>query len=185
MFDSNDSRLPPKGAQIPLLGISSIDEALVFANQWQSAGNTHVEVLLRSENALEAIRTLVAKTDLRVAAGTILEPHQLDEAVAAGAHLAVSPGTTAGVLSRALELGIPLIPGVHSPSEVQFARSQGLRLLKFFPASLGGTQFLAEIAPVFPDVEFIPSGGVREDNFREFLSLSNVRAVGGRWMLKN
>lgn len=183
MASHNEKLLPPQGAQIPLLDISTIDAAVEFAKDWQKAGHSHVEVLMRSDNALEAVRELVAQTELIVAAGTILSTDQLREAVNAGAHLAVSPGFTQALAEEAERLGLPLIPGVHTPSEIQSARSAGLRLLKFFPASLGGTQYLSVIGPVFPDIEFIPSGGVRKENFAEFLALPNVRAVGGRWML--
>ena len=183
MSENTNEKMPPKGAQIPLLDVTSVDEVLEFAKNWEANGKTHVEVLLRSDNALNAIATIRKETGLCVAAGTILDVGQLIDAAQAGAHLAISPGLLPKLVLKALDEGIPIIPGVHSPSEIQLARSMGLHLLKFFPASIGGVQFLREIEPVFPDIMFIPSGGVRKENYQEFLSLNNVRAVGGRWML--
>lgn len=183
MGKNKEALMPRKGTQIPILNILNIDQSLEFALSWEAEGNTHLEVLLRSSQALEAVAVLARETGLVVAAGTILQVSQLKEAVDAGAHLAVSPGFTIELAEAAAGIGVPLIPGVHTPSEIQFARENGLRLLKFFPASMGGVQYLKEIAPVFPDVEFIPSGGVGPQTFQQFLELENVRAVGGRWML--
>lgn len=157
---------------------AGLGEALV-------AGDLPVaEVTLRTAAAPAAIATLAANPGLIVGAGTVLTPEQVDLAVDAGARFLVSPGLSAATVARANERGVPIVPGTVTPSEVMAALAAGLTTLKFFPASnYGGTGTLKAFSAVFGGVRFVPTGGVSAGNLGEYLSLPNVPAVGGSWMV--
>lgn len=149
------------------------------------AGNLPVaEVTLRTPAAPEAIATMAKNPDLLVGAGTVLTPDQVDLAVDAGAKFLVSPGYSAATVARAAERGVPIVPGTVTPSEVMTAIAGGLKLLKFFPASnYGGAGTLKAFSSVFSGINFVPTGGVSAGNLGDYLSLPNVPAVGGSWMV--
>lgn len=149
------------------------------------AGNLPVaEVTLRTPAAPEAIATMAKNPDLLVGAGTVLTPAQVDLAVDAGAKFLVSPGYSAATVARAAERGVPIVPGTVTPSEVMAAIAGGLKLLKFFPASnYGGAGTLKAFSSVFSGINFVPTGGVSAGNLGDYLSLPNVPAVGGSWMV--
>lgn len=149
------------------------------------AGNLPVaEVTLRTPAAAEAIATMAKNRDLMVGAGTVLTPEQVDLAVDAGARFLVSPGFSTAAVRRANERGVPIVPGAVTPSEVIAALAAGLTTLKFFPAAnYGGAGTLEAFASVFGQTRFIPTGGVSASNLGDYLSLSNVPAVGGSWMV--
>lgn len=149
------------------------------------AGNLPVaEVTLRTPAAPEAIATMAKNPDLLVGAGTVLTPDQVDLAVDAGAKFLVSPGYSAATVARAAERGVPIVPGTVTPSEVMTAIAGGLKLLKFFPASnYGGAGTLKAFSSVFAGINFVPTGGVSAGNLGDYLSLPNVPAVGGSWMV--
>ena len=118
-----------------------------------------------------------------IGAGTVLDSEQARAAAAAGARFAVAPGTRAEVVDACAGLGLPLFPGVATPTEVDNARSSGCRTLKVFPAvALGGAAFIRAVSAPYPDVRFIPSGGVNADNLGDFLAVPAVLACGGSWM---
>lgn len=150
------------------------------------AGNLPVaEVTFRTEAAPDAIRAMAKYPDLLVGAGTILTVAQLEQAVDAGARFIVSPGLSVAVVLRAQELGIPIVPGAVTPTEIMTARDLGLRTLKFFPASsFGGVATIKDLASPFGGISFIPTGGVSAGNLADYLGLPNVVAVGGSWMVK-
>lgn len=176
--------LPPIKSIIPLLYVTDLDAAVEFAKSWESDGNTHIEILLRTPQALAATEAIASKTSLVVVAGTILSPKILRDARDAGAELGITPGTELTILNEAEALAFPLIPGVLTPSEIMVALSMGFSILKLFPASrLGGPVYLKDLSTVFAGVEFITTGGLTLDNHQEYLKLDNVRAVGGTWMV--
>lgn len=142
------------------------------------------EVTLRTPAALDAIATMAKHPQLLVGAGTVLTPQHVDAAVDAGARFLVSPGFSAATVARAAERNVPIVPGTVTPSEVMDALAAGLNLLKFFPAgNYGGPGTLKAFASVFGQIRFVPTGGVSEQNLGEYLSLPNVPAVGGSWMV--
>lgn len=149
------------------------------------AGNLPVaEVTLRTPAAPEAIAIMAKNSDLLVGAGTVLTPAQVDLAVDAGAKFLVSPGFSAATVARAVERGVPIVPGTVTPSEVMAGLAAGLTLLKFFPASnYGGAGTLKAFSSVFGQASFIPTGGVSASNLADYLTLPNVPAVGGSWMV--
>ena len=142
-----------------------------------------VEIALRAEPALAAIARIARRGDVAVGAGTVLSVDQAQRTVDHGASFLVTPGFDEAVVRWALDAGVPIIPGVMTPSEIQAARGLGLRRLKLFPAGLlGGTRALDAYGAVFRDVRFMPSGGVTQDTLRAHLAHPAVFAVSGSWM---
>ncbi|WP_337845139.1 bifunctional 4-hydroxy-2-oxoglutarate aldolase/2-dehydro-3-deoxy-phosphogluconate aldolase [Thermus sp.] len=161
-----------------LEGLEGLGEALL------EAGFSLMEVTLRTPLALEAIRRLRV-LDLEVGAGTVLNEAQAEEALAAGASFLVSPGLSLDLARWAEARGLPYLPGVATPTEVQEALSLGLSLLKFFPAeAMGGVRTLKAYAPIFPGVRFVPTGGIGPEGLEAYLALENVLACGGSWFLE-
>ncbi len=169
---------------IPVVVIEDIKDAVPLAQSLAEGGIHIIEVTLRSSCALEAIE-LIAKNvpKMRVGAGTILNPTQLEQAQNRGAEFLISPGLTIKLLEYAKKKDMPLIPGVSSSSEVMQALELGYNALKFFPAEYcGGVKLLNAFNGPFKGVKFCPTGGISTDNMRSYLSLENVLCVGGSWL---
>jgi len=173
------------GARIvPLVVIDDEDAAVDLAATLEASGIACVEVALRTPSAMAAIaRISAALPEFAVGAGTVLSADQVSAAADAGAGFIVSPGLDVPVVERALELGLDVLPGVATPSEVQRAVGLGLRELKFFPAHvMGGPAGVRALAGPFPQVRFMPSGGVDGSNASMYLDLPAVFAVSGSWV---
>ncbi len=169
---------------IPVVVIENIKDAVPLAQSLIEGGIQIIEVTLRSSCALEAIE-LIAKNvpKMRVGAGTILNPTQLEQAQNRGAEFLISPGLTIKLLEYAKKKDMPLIPGVSSSSEVMQALELGYSALKFFPAEYcGGVKLLNAFNGPFKGVKFCPTGGISIDNMRSYLNLENVLCVGGSWL---
>ncbi len=169
---------------VPVVVIENIKDAVPLAQSLVEGGIHIIEVTLRSSCALEAIE-LIAKNapKMRVGAGTILNPTQLEQAQNRGAEFLISPGLTIKLLEHAKKKDMPLIPGVSSSSEVMQALELGYNALKFFPAEYcGGVKLLNAFNGPFKGVKFCPTGGISTDNMRSYLSLENVLCVGGSWL---
>ncbi|WP_100967132.1 bifunctional 4-hydroxy-2-oxoglutarate aldolase/2-dehydro-3-deoxy-phosphogluconate aldolase [Helicobacter pylori] len=169
---------------IPVVVIENIKDAVPLAQSLIEGGIPIIEVTLRSSCALEAIE-LIAKNvpKMRVGAGTILNPTQLEQAQNRGAEFLISPGLTIKLLEYAKKKDMPLIPGVSSSSEVMQALELGYSALKFFPAEYcGGVKLLNAFNGPFKGVKFCPTGGISADNMRSYLNLENVLCVGGSWL---
>ncbi len=169
---------------IPVVVIEDIKDAVPLAQSLVEGGIQIIEVTLRSSCALEAIE-LIAKNapKMRVGAGTILNPTQLEQAQNRGAEFLISPGLTIKLLEHAKKKNMPLIPGVSSSSEVMQALELGYSALKFFPAEYcGGVKLLNAFNGPFKGVKFCPTGGISIDNMRSYLNLENVLCVGGSWL---
>jgi 2-dehydro-3-deoxyphosphogluconate aldolase/(4S)-4-hydroxy-2-oxoglutarate aldolase len=142
-----------------------------------------VEITFRSEAAEDAIATIASGTDVRVGAGTIVDAALVDRAVAAGATFIVTPGFSASVVERCLELGIPVIPGVGGATDIMSALAYGLTVVKLFPVdALGGPRAVKALSAPFPNVRFVPTGGVTAGTASEYLAIGSVAAVGGSWI---
>lgn len=142
-----------------------------------------VEVGLRVPYAAEAIPKLVARGGLVVGAGSVRTAEQVDRVHDDGARFIVSPGLSEAVVARALELGLPVFPGVATATEVMRASEFGLSMLKLFPAGLlGGVKLVDALRAAFPDVSFLPSGGVHLENLAEYLGNPAVAGVSGSWV---
>ncbi len=169
---------------VPVVVIENIKDAVPLAQSLVEGGIPIIEVTLRSSCALEAIE-LIAKNvpKMRVGAGTILNPTQLEQAQNRGAEFLISPGLTIKLLEHAKKKDMPLIPGVSSSSEVMQALELGYSALKFFPAEYcGGVKLLNAFNGPFKGVKFCPTGGISADNMRSYLNLENVLCVGGSWL---
>ncbi|GAA7222415.1 bifunctional 4-hydroxy-2-oxoglutarate aldolase/2-dehydro-3-deoxy-phosphogluconate aldolase [Helicobacter pylori] len=169
---------------IPVVVIENIKDAVPLAQSLIEGGIQIIEVTLRSSCALEAIE-LIAKNvpKMRVGAGTILNPTQLEQAQNRGAEFLISPGLTIKLLEYAKKNDMPLIPGVSSSSEVMQALELGYSALKFFPAEYcGGVKLLNAFNGPFKGVKFCPTGGISADNMHSYLNLENVLCVGGSWL---
>ncbi|AFX91423.1 2-keto-3-deoxy-6-phosphogluconate aldolase [Helicobacter pylori Aklavik117] len=169
---------------VPVVVVEDIKDAVPLAQSLVEGGIQIIEVTLRSSCALEAIE-LIAKNvpKMRVGAGTILNPTQLEQAQNRGAEFLISPGLTIKLLEHAKKKDMPLIPGVSSSSEVMQALELGYNALKFFPAEYcGGVKLLNAFNGPFKGVKFCPTGGISADNMHSYLNLENVLCVGGSWL---
>ena len=168
---------------VPVLTASDADEAERACHALLEGGLSVVEITFRTDAAVEAIRRASGIGGLLVGAGTVLSPEQLARALGAGARFAVAPGTNDAVVDAARTADVPFIPGVATPSEIERVRALGCTVLKVFPASVvGGPAFLQAVAPVYPDVRFVPTGGVNPDNLASYLEVPAVLACGGTWI---
>lgn len=150
-----------------------------------AAGGIHcAEITLRTPVGVHAIAAVAETAGFVVGAGTVLSVDDLERSVDAGARFVVSPGLDEQLVERALELGVAVLPGVATASEVQRAVRAGLDTVKFFPADrLGGLGTIAALAAPFAGVGFVPSGGVSLANAAEYLAHPAVPAVSGSWMV--
>jgi len=171
------------GRVVPVLTAESADHAERACEAILAGGLESVEIVFRSDAALEAIRRASRIEGLIVGAGTVLSVEQLEAAVEAGAKFAVAPTIDPLVIAAARRAGVRLIPGAATPTEIGRARSLGCDVVKLFPASLiGGPAFIKAVGPIFPDVKFVPTGGITVDNLGEYLALPSVLACGGTWI---
>jgi 2-dehydro-3-deoxyphosphogluconate aldolase/(4S)-4-hydroxy-2-oxoglutarate aldolase len=169
---------------IPVVTAPSADAAERACRALMADGFTTVEITFRTDAAAEAIRRAVSIEGLTVGAGTVLSVEQLHAAVDAGAAFAVAPSTCPEVIDAAQHAGILFIPGAATPTEIARARSLGCDLIKIFPAAtLGGPAFIRAVSAVFPDVRFIPTGGVTSENLDDYLALPSVLACAGTWLM--
>jgi len=169
---------------VPVVVIDDASFAPDLADALAAGGIPTAEITLRTPAALDAIRAVAGRSGFAVGAGTVTTVAQVEAAVDAGATYLVSPGFDDAVVERAAELGIPFLPGVATATEIQRAVAAGLDRLKLFPAgAVGGPTALRAFAGPFPDVRFLPSGGVSAANAGEYLAVGNVFAVSGSWMV--
>ncbi|MDS4018993.1 MAG: bifunctional 4-hydroxy-2-oxoglutarate aldolase/2-dehydro-3-deoxy-phosphogluconate aldolase [Candidatus Competibacter sp.] len=172
------------GPVIPVIVIEDLAHAVPLARALVAGGVRVLEVTLRTPAALAAIRAIAGEVpEAIVGVGTLTRPEDFTEARDAGARFGVSPGLTPALIEAAWESGLPLLPGVMTPSDVIAARLAGFRELKLFPArQAGGIGMLQALAGPFPDVTFCPTGGITAETAPEFLALPNVACVGGSWL---
>jgi 2-dehydro-3-deoxyphosphogluconate aldolase/(4S)-4-hydroxy-2-oxoglutarate aldolase len=169
---------------VPVVVVDELAIVEPLADALVAAGLPVAEVTFRTRAAVEAIATLADRGDVLVGAGTVVRPDQVDLAVEAGAQFIVSPGLSARVVARCQERSVPVIPGVATPSEVMAAIELGIDLLKLFPAgALGGVAMVQALAGPFPDVRWVPTGGIGSANAADYLALPTVAAIGGSWMV--
>ena len=170
---------------IPIVTLDDPEIAPRLADALLAGGIGIVEVTLRSEAGLAAIRRLKhSHPSMIVAAGTVLTLRQISDAAEAGADFAVSPGTTPALLQAAASMPFPYLPGVATASEAMLAAEAKFDVLKFFPAqAAGGVAMLKGFADPLPHLRFCPTGGVSDANLAEYLALSNVICAGGSWIV--
>jgi 2-dehydro-3-deoxyphosphogluconate aldolase/(4S)-4-hydroxy-2-oxoglutarate aldolase len=172
------------GPVIPVIVIGELAHAVPLAQALVAAGVRVLEITLRSEVALAAIREISREVpEALVGAGTVLNSDDLKNVAAAGGCFAISPGLTPNLLTAAAQGSLPLIPGISTASELMMGLEAGLDCFKFFPAgAAGGLAMLKSLAGPFAGVTFCPTGGIGPDNYRDYLALTNVACVGGSWL---
>lgn len=170
---------------VPVLTIASAEEGVEITRALVRGGLDLIEVTLRTDAAIEAIRRIRQEVpEARVGAGTVLTPEQGEAAIRAGARFIVSPGMTPRLIEAAQRWPVPFLPGAVTASEAMALSDLGYRCLKFFPAEAsGGVAALKALAAPLSGISFCPTGGVDLDNARDYLALPNVVAVGGSWLV--
>jgi 2-dehydro-3-deoxyphosphogluconate aldolase/(4S)-4-hydroxy-2-oxoglutarate aldolase len=178
------TQLGPLGV-IPVVKIDRASQAPQMAEALLAGGLPCAEITFRTTAAEESLKQIAASfPEVALGAGTVLTLDQAQRAVQAGARFIVSPGFDRKVVAWCLTEGIPVMPGVATPTEIQMALDCGLSILKFFPAeALGGIPLLEAIAAPFVDVRFVPTGGITPVNLADYLRLPMVHAVGGSWLV--
>ncbi|MDF1733722.1 MAG: bifunctional 4-hydroxy-2-oxoglutarate aldolase/2-dehydro-3-deoxy-phosphogluconate aldolase [Minwuia sp.] len=187
MTDLTIERICRLAPVVPVLIIDDLDSAVPLARALVAGGLRALEVTMRTPVALDAIRAMRdAVPEAVVGVGTLRTATDVDAAVAAGARFGVSPGLSVPVLDAADRAGLPMLPGVATPTEAMAAADRGLSVLKFFPAEAnGGAQVLKAWASPLQGLSFCPTGGVSEKNAADYLALPNVICVGGSWVAPN
>jgi len=169
---------------VPVMVINKLEHAVPLAEALVKGGLKVLEITLRTPVAIDAIKRIKAEVPgAIVGAGTVINLETLRLAIDAGSEFLVSPGVTESLLDAALKTGVPILPGVISPSEVMRLLEKGVTEMKFFPAeAAGGMPMLKSIGGPLPQATFCPTGGISPSNAAEYLALSNVACVGGSWM---
>ena len=171
---------------IPIIELLRTQDAVPLARALVAGGLGCAEITFRTNAASASIAAIrAALPDMLVGAGTVLTTAQVDEAISAGAAFLVAPGFNPDVVAAAGARGVPIIPGVCTPTEIEAALSQGIDILKFFPAeAAGGVEFLKAVAGPYRSVRFIPTGGIDVTNLGAYLALPSVLACGGTWVAR-
>jgi 2-dehydro-3-deoxyphosphogluconate aldolase/(4S)-4-hydroxy-2-oxoglutarate aldolase len=169
---------------VPVIVIDDAGRALGLADALAGGGLPCAEITFRTPAAAEALRRIAAeRPNVLAGAGTVLTTEQAARARDAGARFIVSPGINPKVVEWCQDHSLPVFPGVCTPTEIETALECGLNVVKFFPAEpSGGLNFLKAIAAPFPDLGFMPTGGVTASNVRDYLAFKRVVACGGSWM---
>jgi len=180
----NTLELVKHGPVIPVIVIQRVDDALPLAEALLAGGVKVLEITLRTPVALAGMRAIAkALPEAIVGAGTIRSVDDARAALDAGCRFVVSPGYSAAIGRACTDIGLPLLPGVATASEVMAANADGYNFLKFFPATAaGGIPMLQALAGPFADVQFCPTGGITPHTAPQFLALANVKVCGGSWL---
>lgn len=170
---------------VPVIKLDDPADAVPLAKALKAGDLPVAEVTFRTAAAEESIRRIAAEVEgVLVGAGTVLTVEQAERAHAAGAKFIVSPGFDRDVVARSLELGMDVLPGCATPTEIMAALKLGLKAVKFFPASVyGGLQGIKALSAAFPGLKFVPTGGIGPKNLAEFLGFAPILACGGSWMV--
>lgn len=173
---------------VPVIAIEKVEAALRLADALLEGGLRIVEITFRTAAAAEVIRRIAQeRPQLVVGAGTVLTPANLEAAKASGAAFAVAPGLNPQIVKQAQQMGLPFVPGVATPRDIEQGLALGCKLLKFFPAeALGGVPMIEALSAPYKHtgVRFMPTGGVNTGNLEAYLKLDTVAAVGGTWIAK-
>jgi Entner-Doudoroff aldolase len=167
---------------LPVFSVDNVEDATPAADALYQGGIQVIEIVLRTETALPALSRAAAGKAI-VGAGTVRTTEQARAAIDAGAAFIVSPGLSAPVVEYCHKQDIPIFPGVNSTYAVEQALHMGCSVLKFFPAEAsGGAAMVKALAAPYPELKFIPTGGITLDNLAGYTKLANVLACGGTWI---
>ena len=170
---------------VPVIAISDAEKAVPLAKALIEGGIPCAEVTFRTAEGEECIRRIAAQVpEILVGAGTVLSIEQANRARKAGAEFVVSPGFNPGVVNYCIENEIPIIPGCSTPSDMEAAMEFGLDTVKFFPAEqAGGLAYIKACAAPYPNLNFMPTGGINAGNIGSYTAFDKVIACGGSWMV--
>jgi 2-dehydro-3-deoxyphosphogluconate aldolase/(4S)-4-hydroxy-2-oxoglutarate aldolase len=168
---------------IPVATIDKLEEAIPLGKILIEANLPVIEVTFRTKVAAQSIKVLTNEfPNLLVGAGTVLKVEQVKNAINMGAQFIVTPGFNPKVVDYCVQEQIPIIPGVNTPTMVEWALDRGVKIVKFFPADLsGGPNMLKSLAGPYPSMRFLPTGGINIGSLRSYIDLPNVIACGGSW----
>lgn len=172
------------GPVVPVLQFDNVEQGEQVSRALLAGGVRVLEITLRTPAAMDVIRHVAGLSDeLIVGVGTLTRPDEMAQAVAAGARFGVSPGYTPALGAAAKAAGLPLLPGVVTPSDILTALADGYETVKFFPAEpSGGVPMLKALYGPFRDVRFCPTGGISAESAPSYLAQPNVVCVGGSWL---
>ena len=170
---------------VPVVVLEDAEQAVPTAKALLAGGINAMEITFRTAAAKASIAKVAAEVpEMIVGAGTVVNVQQVHDAIEAGAKFLVSPGSDAEVIAEAMKLGVPITPGVVTPSEIMMGLKLGVKVFKFFPAeSFGGLKTIKALCGPFPQIRFIPTGGISLANAAEYLKNPRVQAIGGSWMV--
>ncbi|RAR61799.1 2-keto-3-deoxy-phosphogluconate aldolase [Paraburkholderia unamae] len=184
MANSTVADIVRLGPVIPVLAFDTPEQGEHVSRALHAGGVKVLEITLRTKAGLEAIeRAAKIAPDIVVGVGTITKPEHCALAKQAGAQFGVSPGLTREIHQASLDAGLPLLPGVMTPTDIIVAMELGYEIVKFFPAvPAGGLNMLQAFHGPFPTLKFCPTGGISAESAPTFLALPNVVCVGGSWL---
>ena len=169
---------------IPVVEIEVLDTSIPLTEALIQGGLSVIEITLRTDAALAAIKKIATSMpDVIVGAGTVISLNQVKQAVDSGAKFLVSPGFSSEIVRYCVDHHIPILPGIVTPTELMMGLEFGLQVYKFFPAeTMGGVKTLRSLSGPFPQIKFVPTGGINLSNMNAYLQEKCVLAVGGSWM---
>ena len=169
---------------VPVIVLEKSQHAVPLAKAMIEGGIPIMEITFRTKAAKASISAVATQVpEMLVGAGTVVTHEQFEEAVTAGAKFIVSPGLDAEIVSAAQKRGIPVFPGVVTPSEILAGLKLGIEIFKFFPAgNYGGVSTIKALSGPFPQIKFLPTGGISTKNAADYYACKQVVAVGGSWM---
>ncbi|MCQ2555288.1 MAG: bifunctional 4-hydroxy-2-oxoglutarate aldolase/2-dehydro-3-deoxy-phosphogluconate aldolase [Clostridia bacterium] len=171
---------------VPVVALDDAADAVKLAEALMEGGLPVAEITFRTAAAKESIKLIAENCpEMLVGAGTVLSVEQVKDAVSAGAKFIVTPGFDPEVVDYCLANDIPVFPGCMTPSEITQAYKRGLEVVKFFPAEdAGGLKMIKALSGPFPNIKFMPTGGINAGNLKAYLENSKIAACGGTWMVK-
>ncbi|NLJ41268.1 MAG: bifunctional 4-hydroxy-2-oxoglutarate aldolase/2-dehydro-3-deoxy-phosphogluconate aldolase, partial [Clostridiales bacterium] len=171
---------------VPVVKLDHAEDAVPLARALFAGGMRIIEVTFRTDAATESIKRIAHEVpEMLVGAGTVLTEGQVDSAIKAGAKFIVTPGFNERTVQYCLDLDVPVFPGCNTPSAIEAALALGLTNLKFFPAEAsGGLPMIKALSGPYPNIRFMPTGGINEVNLNEYLAFDKIIACGGSWMVK-
>ena len=169
---------------VPVVVLEDAAQAVPTAKALLKGGINAMEITFRTSAAKASIEKVAKEVpEMIVGAGTVVNVQQVHDAVEAGAKFLVSPGSDAEVIAEAIKLGVPITPGVVTPSEIMIGLKLGLKVFKFFPAeNYGGLKTIKALSGPFPQIKILPTGGIHQSNVAEYFKNPKILAVGGSWM---
>ena len=172
--------------KIPVVVVKQLTDTRKILSALREYGIRCAEITFRTDCAAEAIRLAVKEfPDMEIGAGTVIDGKQCEKALASGAKFIVSPGLSVEVAEMCKEKGVPYYPGCVTPTEIMNALALGITTVKFFPSDVyGGLKAMKALAAPFPQIRFIPTGGVDKNNLQEYLAWDRIYAVGGSAFVK-